>query len=92
MPSLESVGRSRPRGPNCGRLTACLSNLIRLYALKSAARQVRDAGFKNWDTYSPFPIHGIDKAMGLAAFADSVVRVGLAALQAVFSAWLASGG
>ncbi|MDX1951970.1 MAG: DUF3341 domain-containing protein, partial [Verrucomicrobiota bacterium] len=30
-----------------------------------AAEKVRDAGFKNWDVYSPFPIHGMDKAMGL---------------------------
>jgi hypothetical protein len=26
---------------------------------------VRDAGFKRWDVHSPFPIHGMDDAMGL---------------------------
>ena len=31
----------------------------------AAAERVRDAGFKKWDVYSPFPIHGIDEAMGL---------------------------
>jgi hypothetical protein len=30
-----------------------------------AAEAVRDAGFVHWDVLSPFPIHGIDKAMGL---------------------------
>ncbi len=30
-----------------------------------AAERVRDAGYKNWDTHTPFPIHGMDKAMGL---------------------------
>ena len=30
-----------------------------------AAEQVRDAGFRSWDVYMPFPIHGMDKAMGL---------------------------
>lgn len=30
-----------------------------------AAEKVRDAGYKRWDTYSPFPIHGMDGAMGL---------------------------
>ena len=30
-----------------------------------AAEQVRTAGFRNWDVYMPFPIHGMDKAMGL---------------------------
>jgi len=29
-----------------------------------AAEQVRDAGYKKWDVYAPFPIHGIEKAMG----------------------------
>ena len=34
-------------------------------ALYEAAKHVRDAGFKRWDVYSPFPIHGMDEAMGL---------------------------
>ena len=34
-------------------------------ALYEAAKHVRDAGFKRWDVHSPFPIHGMDDAMGL---------------------------
>src|SRR5260370_8945600 len=34
-------------------------------ALYEAAKRVRDAGFRRWDVYSPFPIHGMDAAMGL---------------------------
>jgi len=30
-----------------------------------AAETVRDAGFKRWDVHTPFPIHGMDDAMGL---------------------------
>lgn len=30
-----------------------------------AAEKVRDAGFKRWDVITPFPIHGMDPAMGL---------------------------
>ena len=30
-----------------------------------AAEKVRDAGIRRWDCYSPFPIHGLDAAMGL---------------------------
>ncbi|MEK7706790.1 MAG: DUF3341 domain-containing protein [Verrucomicrobiota bacterium] len=30
-----------------------------------AAQKVRDAGFRRWDVYMPFPIHGMNKAMGL---------------------------
>jgi mono/diheme cytochrome c family protein len=36
-------------------------------ALISAAEKVRNAGFRDWDTYTPFPIHGIDPAMGIRA-------------------------
>lgn len=34
-------------------------------AVYHAAEQIRDAGFKTWDVYAPFPIHGIDAAMGM---------------------------
>jgi len=33
--------------------------------LLRAAEAVRDAGYKRWDCYSPFPVHGMDRAMGL---------------------------
>jgi len=31
-----------------------------------ACKEVRDAGFTKWDAHSPFPIHGLDGAMGLS--------------------------
>ena len=34
-------------------------------ALIAASKKVRDAGFTKWDTYTPYPVHGIDKAMGI---------------------------
>jgi len=30
-----------------------------------AAVTVRKAGYRWWDTYTPFPVHGLDKAMGI---------------------------
>ena len=30
-----------------------------------AAATVRDAGYRRWDVFSPFPVHGMDEAMGL---------------------------
>ncbi len=33
--------------------------------LMDAASAVNKAGYKHFDTYSPFPIHGMDDAMGL---------------------------
>ena len=33
--------------------------------LMHAAEKIRDSGFNKWDVFSPFPIHGMDHAMGL---------------------------
>jgi len=30
-----------------------------------AAEKIRDAGFRRWDVYTPYPLHGLDAAMGL---------------------------
>lgn len=34
-------------------------------AVMHAAEQVRDAGYTAWDCITPFPVHGLDKAMGV---------------------------
>ncbi len=34
-------------------------------AILQAAEKVRDAGYSRWDVFTPFPIHGMDKVMGL---------------------------
>jgi hypothetical protein len=39
-------------------------------AILQAAEKVRDAGFKRWEVFTPFPIHGLDKVMG---FKNSLV-------------------
>ncbi len=33
--------------------------------LLEAARKVRDAGYSEFDCYTPFPVHGMDEAMGI---------------------------
>ncbi len=33
--------------------------------LLKAAKALKDQGYNNFETYSPFPIHGMDKAMGI---------------------------
>ncbi|QDT94070.1 quinol:electron acceptor oxidoreductase subunit ActD [Gimesia algae] len=35
------------------------------HALIEASKKVRDAGYSKWDTHTPFPLHGIDEAMGI---------------------------
>lgn len=47
--------------------------------LLRAAEKVRDAGFKHFDSHSPFPIHGMDKAAGQQRSPVGFI-VGIAAL------------
>jgi Protein of unknown function (DUF3341) len=50
-----------PSGPHYGVLAefATPSELYR------ACERVRDAGFTKWDAHTPFPVHGLERAMGL---------------------------
>lgn len=61
-----------------------------------AAEKMRDAGYKKWDVYSPFPIHGIDEAMGLpnSRLPLTVGVIGLtgAAIGFAFQYWVSTSG
>ena len=48
-----------------GKLYGLLVEFEHPDALVDACRQVRDAGFRRWDAHTPFPIHGMDAAMGI---------------------------
>ncbi len=37
------------------------------HAVYKACEQVRDAGYEQWDACTPFPVHGLEKAMGAPA-------------------------
>ena len=45
--------------------TAILAEFENTHDVLHAAEKVRDAGYVRWDTHSPFPVHGMDRAMGL---------------------------
>lgn len=52
--------------PNSGdKIYGVLARFKDPQALYHAAEKVRDAGYKKFDCHSPFPIHGMDEAMGL---------------------------
>lgn len=56
---------SAAREPRPGELYGLLAEFDTPAALTHAATIVRDQGFERWDCHSPFPIHGLDGAMGL---------------------------
>ncbi|TWT45245.1 Cytochrome c [Phycisphaerae bacterium RAS1] len=47
------------------RLAGLLVEFDEEHNLVEACRRVRDAGFTRWDAHSPFPVHGIDEAVGI---------------------------
>jgi hypothetical protein len=47
------------------RLYGYLAEFETVSALVAACEQVRDEGFTRWDAHTPFPVHGLDAAMGL---------------------------
>jgi hypothetical protein len=52
-------------GRHTGRLYGVLAEYDTPGALMEAARKVSGAGYTQFDCYSPFPVHGIDEAMGI---------------------------
>jgi hypothetical protein len=50
-----------PTGPYYG----ILAEFATPTDLYHACERVRDSGFTKWDAHSPFPVHGLDRAMGL---------------------------
>ena len=56
--------------------------------LKHACTQVRDKSFKKFDAYTPFPIHGIEPAMGLKRSFLPWVTFGAGLVGGTFGLWL----
>jgi hypothetical protein len=63
-------------------------------AIIHGAEKIRDAGYKRWDVYSPFPVHGMDEAMGVKRTAlpllVAVIALPLAGLGFFFQWWVSA--
>ena len=53
-----------------------------------AAEMVRDAGYTKWDVLSPFPVHGMEHAMGVRPTKLPLIAVGAAIGGVAFAAFL----
>jgi hypothetical protein len=55
---------------------------------------VRDAGYTRWDAHTPFPVHGLDRAMGLPAsrlpWISLVLALGGAATGIGLQGWVST--
>ena len=72
------------RGTRVHGMTAVFTDTPGVY---HAAEKVRDAGYKKWDLNSPFPIHGIEEAMGFRKTILPYIVFG-AGLGGAFVGWL----
>lgn len=48
-----------------GNLWGVLAQYENPHAIYQACEQVRDEGYSKWDACTPFPVHGLEKAMGV---------------------------
>jgi hypothetical protein len=64
---LPMVPKPRPKyvTENGNRVHGLIAEYATPAEVYHAAEKVRDAGYKKWDLHSPFPIHGIEEAMGV---------------------------
>ena len=67
LPSAPAAGgtTSPKRGRTDGHLRRVLGQFATPADLYRACERVRDAGYTRWDAHSPFPVHGLEGAMGM---------------------------
>ena len=77
-----------PAPPRTGRVAGLLAEFDSPEALKDAARKVREAGYTRWDAHAPYPVHGIDAAVGIRQTRLPWVVMGFGTLGCVTGLWL----
>jgi len=89
---LKLMQAELPKGPTYGVL-AEFSTPAEIF---HACEKVRDAGFTRWDAHTPFPVHGLDRAMGMRPSILPWIVLVMALIGAVsgfaLQAWVHSSG
>ncbi len=62
---MMETSASRPHDPSEPVLAAVLAEFDEPDALLAAAAAVRNAGYTRWDAHTPYPLHGIERALGI---------------------------
>lgn len=61
----ERIARLRQRADEKGKVWGVLAGFDDGESIIEAARRVRQAGYTKFDAHTPYPVHGLDRAMGL---------------------------
>jgi len=67
-----------------GRLYGLMAEFETPGQIMAAAKRVREAGYRWWDCHTPFPVHGLDKAMGIKPTILPILVFGGGATGAIF--------
>ncbi|MFM8783750.1 MAG: quinol:electron acceptor oxidoreductase subunit ActD, partial [Phycisphaerales bacterium] len=70
------------------RLACMLAEFENPAQLLEGAEKVRDAGYRYWDCHTPFPVHGLDQAMGIRRTILPLLVFCAGAAEAVRSVWV----
>jgi hypothetical protein len=73
---------------NVPQLAGYLAEFESPESLIRACERMRDAGFTNWDAHTPFPVHGLDRAMGVRPTILPFVIFGAGLSGAAFAIFL----
>jgi len=63
--TIERPTTARTADGSTSRLWGLMAEFKTPSAIFEAAGKVRDAGYRHWDCHVPFPVHGLDKQMGV---------------------------
>jgi len=76
------------RGENGGPVFGALARFRGPAELLAAAERLRAAGYRRFDTYSPFPVHDMDRAMGLGRSKVPMFTLAGGLLGLAFAQWI----
>ena len=65
MSTTEHTSTASTAAESPGKPVLLLAEYDTVDGVLGAASKLRDAGYKQFDTHTPFPVHGMDRAMGL---------------------------
>ncbi len=85
-----TIAAADAAGVNKDDVIAVLGNFTDPDKLTHAAQEIHAAGFVDFDIYTPYPVHGLDKAMGLPKTKLPLFSLGGAAFglaNAIFLQW-----
>ncbi len=71
-----------------GRVYGLLAEFSDPGSLHQAAQETRKAGYKRFDVHTPFPIHGMDRAMGLGNSKVGFITLGGGLTGLLLGLWL----